>query len=193
MTSKQNWLFVSSNDLITFSEIFYWTTVNWLNINWLIDINCIRDGALWQWLCPSMPHQNYQRTRFFLRSRPSCSPYPSICSTREVGPASALVDIVPTISSRVLSFSLSHPPSAMAPGNLILFGAPPKMPPSALISVHTVGCAWRLLMCYVNTLPKCRRGRDVPCVPISWTSHPSRDAGELTVPQHRARESTEEN
>lgn len=47
------------------------------------------------------------------------------------------------------------------------------MPPSALISVHTVGCAWRLLMCYVNTLPKCRRGRNVPCVPISWTSHPS--------------------
>lgn len=33
------------------------------------------------------------------------------------------------------------------------------MPPSALISVHTVGCAWRLLMCYVNTLPK-RPGRE---------------------------------
>lgn len=122
-----------------------------------------------------MPHQNYQRTRFFLRSRSLVPPiYPS---TREVCRASALVDIVPTISSRVLSFSLSLPASAMAPGNLILFGAPPKMPPSALISVHTVGCAWRLLMCYVNTLPKCRRGRNVPCVPISWTSHPSRDAG----------------
>lgn len=44
-------------------------------------------------------------------------------------------------------------------GNLILFEVPPKMPPSALISVHTVGCAWRLLMCYVNTLPK-RPGRE---------------------------------
>lgn len=95
---------------------------------------------------------------------------------REVCPASALVDIVSTISSRVLSFSFSLPLFTMAPGNLILFGAPPKMPPSALISVHTVGCAWRLLMCYVNTLPKCCSGRDVPCVPISWTT-PSRDAG----------------
>lgn len=55
------------------------------------------------------------------------------------------------------------------------------MPPSALISVHTVGCAWRLLMCYVNTLPKCRRrrrrrrrrrGRNVPCVPVSCNQPP---------------------
>lgn len=116
-------------------------------------------------LCLYMPHQNYQRTPFFLAL--SYSPYIRLSILREKFAASALVDIVPTISSRVLSFSLSFPPVAMAPGNLILFGAPPKMPPSALISVHTVGCAWRLLMCYVNTLPKCRRGRNVPCVPIS--------------------------
>lgn len=115
-----------------------------------------------------MAHQNYQRTSFFLRSRPFIPPiFIRLSVLREKFAASALVDIVLTISSRVLSFSLSLPPVAMAPGNLILFGAPPKMPPSALISVHTVGCAWRLLMCYVNTLPKCRRGRNVPCVPIS--------------------------
>lgn len=122
---------------------------------------------------------------------PSYSPYIRLSVLREKFAASALVDIVPTISSRVLSFSLSLPPVAMAPGNLILFGAPPKMPPSALISVHTVGCAWRLLMCYVNTLPKCRRGRNVPCVPISWTSHPSRGGNWRYC--SIARESTEEN
>lgn len=83
------------------------------------------------------------------------------------------------ISSRSLAFPLSPPPplslSAVAPGNLILFETPPKMPSSALISVHTVGCAWRLLMCYVNTLPKCRH------LPPS----PSREKRPLRAPVSR--------
>lgn len=53
--------------------------------------------------------------------------------------------------------------------NLILFEVPPKMPPSPLISVHTVGCAWRLLMCYVNTLPKRPTGERL-CVPLPTPS-----------------------
>lgn len=93
-------------------------------------------------------------------SSPACAPLLSLSIRlsllrEKFVPAFALVDIVPTISSHTRA--LFVPSAAVAPGNLILFEAPPKMPPSALISVHTVGCAWRLLMCYVNTLPKCRR------------------------------------
>lgn len=48
------------------------------------------------------------------------------------------------------------------------------MPPSSLISVHTVGCAWRLLMRYVNTLPKTPCGVSLRAVTYLPTHHPSR-------------------
>lgn len=62
------------------------------------------------------------------------------------------------------------------PGNLILFEVPPKMPPSPLISVHTVGCVWRCLCVtwipYLNALRG--SGRSLRAVTYLPPPHPSR-------------------
>lgn len=146
-----------------------------------------------------LPHQNSQRTPFFRRLFLPLLPLSIRLSLlrEKFVLASALVDIVPTISSHTRTLPVPLLFFAVAPGNLILFEALPKMPPSALISVHTVGCAWRLLMCYVNTLPKCRRvaGETFPACPFGETPSSARQerAPLAGVGGAATRESTEEN